>query len=79
MVIPTGWTQKVVPRPLRPSARQVMDEARCTSFHMPDIIVSFLLFVAYFSPADIMSTVYLDNPKATNDLLIKELDRDLRA
>lgn len=24
-----------------------------------------------------VSLVYLDNPKATNDLLVKELDRDL--
>ena len=29
-------------------------------------------------PNPVLSAVYLDNPKATNDLLIKELDRDLR-
>lgn len=43
---------------------------------MPDIIVSALLALR-LRYILITLVVYLDNPKATNDLLIKELDRGI--
>lgn len=76
MVIQTGWTRRVVKNQLRTFAKPATAKAGCTLSHMQAIIVCVDSVLQMIVLTDFPLAVYLDNPKATNDLLIKELDRD---